>query len=180
MRWTSSPRAARGPRPTRWSANEAADLARPWLVDDGIRSGSAHLPAAAVGRPRPVRPGPGTDVGLAGVRRGGAPRPAPRRADRRRHLAAAGGGGPHHEAHRAHTGRGPARRLCRAQRPRRERAAHPASAGRPAGPAPRARHPFQRPVLDCGRTPTTVIEHGIVDPGLTWTGEWARAVVVVN
>ena len=33
---------------------------------------------------------------------------------------------------------------------------------------------------DCGRTPTTVIEHGIVDPGPRWTGECPRAAVVVN
>ncbi len=33
---------------------------------------------------------------------------------------------------------------------------------------------------DCGRTPTTVIEHGIVDPGPRWTGECGRAAVVVN
>jgi glycosyltransferase involved in cell wall biosynthesis len=33
---------------------------------------------------------------------------------------------------------------------------------------------------DCGRTPTTVIEHGIVDPGPRWTGEYAHAAVVVN
>ncbi len=33
---------------------------------------------------------------------------------------------------------------------------------------------------DCGRTPVTVIEHGIVDPGPRWTGECARAAVVVN
>ncbi|MGI8876961.1 MAG: glycosyltransferase [Egibacteraceae bacterium] len=33
---------------------------------------------------------------------------------------------------------------------------------------------------DCGRTPTRVIEHGIVDPGHRYTGELARAAVVVN
>jgi hypothetical protein len=31
-----------------------------------------------------------------------------------------------------------------------------------------------------GIAPTTVIEHGIVDPGQRWTGELARAAVVVN
>ena len=64
----------------------------------------------------------------------------------------------------------------------------------PDGNVPLTRHPLaDRPDLhlvhvthfndlfwDCGRTPTTVIEHGIVDPGPMWTGEWARAVVVVN
>lgn len=33
---------------------------------------------------------------------------------------------------------------------------------------------------DTGTTPTTVIEHGIVDPGPLWTGEIPRAAVVVN
>jgi glycosyltransferase involved in cell wall biosynthesis len=33
---------------------------------------------------------------------------------------------------------------------------------------------------DCGRAPTAVIEHGIVDPGHRYTGELPRAGVVVN
>lgn len=33
---------------------------------------------------------------------------------------------------------------------------------------------------DCGTTPTTVIEHGIVDPGPRYTGDLARAAVVIN
>jgi glycosyltransferase involved in cell wall biosynthesis len=33
---------------------------------------------------------------------------------------------------------------------------------------------------DSGTTPTRVVEHGIVDPGPRWTGELARAAVVVN
>jgi hypothetical protein len=33
---------------------------------------------------------------------------------------------------------------------------------------------------DCGRTPAVVVEHGIPDPGARWTGELARAGVVVN
>jgi len=33
---------------------------------------------------------------------------------------------------------------------------------------------------DCGSTPTRVIEHGIVDPGYRYTGEEARAAVVIN
>jgi glycosyltransferase involved in cell wall biosynthesis len=33
---------------------------------------------------------------------------------------------------------------------------------------------------DCGSTPTRVIEHGIVDPGYRYTGEHARAAVVIN
>ncbi|MPQ97988.1 glycosyltransferase [Modestobacter sp. I12A-02628] len=62
------------------------------------------------------------------------------------------------------------------------------------GPVPDARHPladrddvpiahvthFNRLFYDNGRAPTTVIEHGIVDPGERWTGELARAAVVVN
>ena len=33
---------------------------------------------------------------------------------------------------------------------------------------------------DCGRAPTIVVEHGIVDPGLRYTGEVARAAVAIN
>jgi glycosyltransferase involved in cell wall biosynthesis len=33
---------------------------------------------------------------------------------------------------------------------------------------------------DCGSTPTRVIEHGVVDPGYRYTGERARAAVVIN
>ena len=33
---------------------------------------------------------------------------------------------------------------------------------------------------DCGKTPTRVIEHGVVDPGPRYTGELARTVVVIN
>jgi hypothetical protein len=64
----------------------------------------------------------------------------------------------------------------------------------PDGAVPNTRHPladrsdipiahvthFNRLFYDNGRAPTTVIEHGIVDPGERWTGELARAAVVVN
>ncbi|MGK5543880.1 glycosyltransferase [Streptomyces sp. URMC 127] len=64
----------------------------------------------------------------------------------------------------------------------------------PGGPVPDTRHPaadrpdltivhvthFNRLFWDCGTTPTTVIEHGIVDPGPLWTGTLERAAVVVN
>jgi hypothetical protein len=64
----------------------------------------------------------------------------------------------------------------------------------PGGDVPLTRHPMaDRPDLrlvhvthfndlfwDCGTTPTTVVEHGVVDPGPLWTGEIARAAVVVN
>jgi Glycosyl transferases group 1 len=39
---------------------------------------------------------------------------------------------------------------------------------------------FNRLFYDNGRAPTTVIEHGIVDPGERYTGELERAAVVVN
>jgi glycosyltransferase involved in cell wall biosynthesis len=62
------------------------------------------------------------------------------------------------------------------------------------GPVPHTRHPladrddipiahvthFNRLFYDNGRAPTTVIEHGIPDPGERYTGELARAAVVVN
>jgi hypothetical protein len=64
----------------------------------------------------------------------------------------------------------------------------------PDGGVPATRHPladrddipiahvthFNRLFYDNGRAPTTVIEHGIVDPGERWTGELERAAVVVN
>jgi glycosyltransferase involved in cell wall biosynthesis len=39
---------------------------------------------------------------------------------------------------------------------------------------------FNELFWDCGGTPVTVIEHGIVDPGPRWTGELPRAATVVN
>jgi hypothetical protein len=40
--------------------------------------------------------------------------------------------------------------------------------------------PFNDLMWDSGRAPTTVIEHGIPDPGHRYTGESARAAVVIN
>ena len=61
------------------------------------------------------------------------------------------------------------------------------SAGRPAPSAGRPRDipivhvtHFNRLYWDNGVAPTTVIEHGIVDPGARYTGELARGAVVVN
>ncbi|MFH9037825.1 glycosyltransferase [Streptomyces sp. NPDC017966] len=64
----------------------------------------------------------------------------------------------------------------------------------PHGDVPDTRHPaadipgvtlvhvthFNRLMWDAGSTGTTVIEHGIVDPGPRWTGELPHAAVVVN
>ncbi|SDY42355.1 Glycosyl transferases group 1 [Modestobacter sp. DSM 44400] len=64
----------------------------------------------------------------------------------------------------------------------------------PDGAVPATRHPladqrdipiahvthFNQLFYDNGSAPTTVIEHGIVDPGERYTGELARAAVVVN
>ena len=64
----------------------------------------------------------------------------------------------------------------------------------PGGAVPFTRHPladrsdipvvhvthFNRLFWDCGAAPTHVVEHGIVDPGYRYTGELARAAVVVN
>ncbi|WP_309232825.1 glycosyltransferase [Blastococcus sp. TML/C7B] len=55
---------------------------------------------------------------------------------------------------------------------------HPV-AGRSDIPIAHVTH-FNRLFYDNGRAPTTVIEHGIVDPGERWTGELARAAVVTN
>jgi hypothetical protein len=64
----------------------------------------------------------------------------------------------------------------------------------PQGPINEMRHPaadrdgftichvthFNALFWDCGATPARVIEHGIVDPGYRYTGEAARAAVVIN
>ncbi|WP_324786863.1 glycosyltransferase [Streptomyces sp. H51] len=64
----------------------------------------------------------------------------------------------------------------------------------PHGDVPDTRHPaaavpgvtlvhvthFNRLMWDAGSTETTVVEHGVVDPGHRWTGELERAAVVVN
>jgi hypothetical protein len=64
----------------------------------------------------------------------------------------------------------------------------------PPGPGDGATHPascrsdltvvhvthFNRLFWDCGKTPTAVIEHGIVDPGYRYTGELDRAAAVIN
>jgi hypothetical protein len=39
---------------------------------------------------------------------------------------------------------------------------------------------FNELFWDCGRTPTRVIEHGVADPGLRYTGRLARLAFVVN
>jgi hypothetical protein len=64
----------------------------------------------------------------------------------------------------------------------------------PPGPVAAAPHPmagvegllivhvtqFNALYWDCGPSPVTVIEHGVIDPGDRWTGEVPRAAVVVN
>jgi hypothetical protein len=40
--------------------------------------------------------------------------------------------------------------------------------------------PFNRLMWDNGRTPTRIIEHGVPDPGLLYSGELERGIVVVN
>jgi hypothetical protein len=64
----------------------------------------------------------------------------------------------------------------------------------PAGDVPDTRHPmagqaavpvvhvtgFNELMWDCGSAPTTVIDHGIVDPGARCTGELERAAAVIN
>ena len=39
---------------------------------------------------------------------------------------------------------------------------------------------FNQLMWDNGRTPTTVIEHGVVDPGVRWDGDLVRGLVVIN
>ncbi|GAB3300201.1 glycosyltransferase [Parasphingorhabdus pacifica] len=39
---------------------------------------------------------------------------------------------------------------------------------------------FNRAFWDCGRAPTSVVEHGIIDPGYRYTGELPRAAAAIN
>ncbi|WP_031090554.1 glycosyltransferase [Streptomyces sp. NRRL WC-3549] len=55
---------------------------------------------------------------------------------------------------------------------------HPV-AGRTDVPLVHVTH-FNRLMWDNGRAPTSVVEHGIIDPGQLWTGTEPRAAVVVN
>jgi glycosyltransferase involved in cell wall biosynthesis len=80
------------------------------------------------------------------------------------------------------------------RRPGRDVAAVYVEHNTPGGDVPFTRHPladqrdipiihvthFNRLFWDCGTAPTDVVEHGIVDPGHLYSGEWARAAVVVN
>jgi glycosyltransferase involved in cell wall biosynthesis len=80
------------------------------------------------------------------------------------------------------------------RRPGRELRAVYVEHNTPGGHVPFTRHPladqsdipvvhvthFNRLFWDCGSATTDVVEHGIVDPGLRYTGELARAAVVVN
>jgi glycosyltransferase involved in cell wall biosynthesis len=64
----------------------------------------------------------------------------------------------------------------------------------PGGDVPYSRHPmadesripivhvthFNRLFWDCGDARTEVVEHGIVDPGHLYSGDWARAAVAIN
>ena len=64
----------------------------------------------------------------------------------------------------------------------------------PGGQVPSTRHPladqaeipvvhvthFNRLFWDCGTAETRVVEHGVIDPGHRYSGEWGRAAIVVN
>ena len=39
---------------------------------------------------------------------------------------------------------------------------------------------FNRLMWDCGKTPTCIIEHGVIAPGAAYSGELARGIVIVN
>lgn len=86
-----------------------------------------------------------------------------------------------------------AERWLGARRPGRDVPAVYVEHSTPAGAVPDTRHPmagggipivhitgFNELLWDCAGTPTTVIEHGIVDPGRRYTGDIERAGVVVN
>jgi glycosyltransferase involved in cell wall biosynthesis len=80
------------------------------------------------------------------------------------------------------------------RRPGRDVAALYVEHNTPGGNVPYSRHPladqadipvvhvthFNRLIWDCGNARTEVVEHGIVDLGHRYSGEWPRAAVVVN
>lgn len=87
-----------------------------------------------------------------------------------------------------------AQRWLGGRRPGRELPAVYVEHDAPRGQVPDTRHPladhrdvllvhvthFNQLMWDSGRAPTTVIEHGVLDPGRRWTGDVPRAGVVIN
>jgi hypothetical protein len=87
-----------------------------------------------------------------------------------------------------------AERWLRGRRPGRDLPAVYVEHNTPKGDVPSTVHPladqdripvvhvthFNRLMWDCGRAPTTVIEHGVPDPGRLYTGELARVAVAIN
>jgi glycosyltransferase involved in cell wall biosynthesis len=83
---------------------------------------------------------------------------------------------------------------CTGRRPGQDLPAVYVEHNTPRGDVPLTRHPvadrddvllvhvtdFNDLIWDSGRAPTTVIPHGIPDPGYRYTGELARAAVVIN
>ena len=152
----------------RWSRHEGPALARARLVDDRVRRRAATSTSS---RSRPTAAP--TGCGRARTwdwparRPRGDPRAAARRARRRRRAAAPARARAGPRVARPRARPRPARRLSwSTTRPIGRRAAHPAPAGRPATTSRSSTSPhFNALFWDNGRAPTTVIEHGIVDPG---------------
>ena len=141
---------------------------------DLVRPGRARLPPAGPARPRPRRPGPGPDLGLAGAVREVTPRSC---ATRRSTSSCCSG-----RTRSTWSSAGPA-----AGRDRRARACTSSTTPPPGTPCAASTRPcattgcatcrsstsraFNAMAWDCGGRPTTVIEHGIPDPGHRYTGD---------
>ena len=131
------------------------------------------VPVAA--RPRSGRPRPGPDVGLAGVGARGHPGAAGRRAESTWWCCSVRASWSWRAWLAAPPGRDVPPSTSSTTRPQRRGPRHPTPlADRDDLPIVHVTH-FNALMWDSGRAPTTVIEHGIVDPGYRYTGELAAA-----
>ena len=137
------------------------------------------LPDAARARPRGAAAGPRRGTGPPSAVEV-SPERAGRRRRRRRGAAAARGGRAGGALAAAGARARRARRLPRAQRPARRHGRDHAGTRWPTATTccSCTSRTSTRLMWDAGSTPTTVVEHGIVDPGHRYTGELAGAAVV--
>ena len=154
--------------PSRRARRERLPLARPRVLDDGVRPGPPPLPPARRRRPLAVGPRPGPDLGLAADHGRG------RRSTARDAAASTSSScnGPRSSTASPSSGSAAVARAVTSppstwSTTRRRDASPRWSIPPPTGPTSTVVHVthFNDLFWDCGSTPTVVIEHGIVDPG---------------